>query len=239
MSDRRLEGRVALVTGASRGYGAAVAVRLAAEGAQVILAARTTGGLEETDDAVRRAGGTAATLVPLDLADGDAADRLGAAIYQRFRRLDILIGNAAVLGSLRPVGHFDPADWQRLMAVNLTANWRLMRSFDALLRQSDAGRAVFVTCGQAASFTPYWSAYAASKAALEVLARTWAAEVGRVTRLRVNLVDPGPMRTRLRAEAFPGEDRDSLKEPAAAAGLVADLAMPDCARNGEIVRFAE
>jgi NAD(P)-dependent dehydrogenase (short-subunit alcohol dehydrogenase family) len=231
----RLKGRVALITGASRGIGAAVARRFAAEGAQVILLARTPGALEEVDDQIRRDGGHA-TLVPLDLRDGNAIDQMGAALYQRFGRLDILVGNAGVLGGLSPVGHFALSDWSEVMAVNVGANWRLIRSFDALLRQSEAGRAIFVTSGVTKAITPYWGAYAASKAALETLAQTWAAEVAATTPLKINLVDPGIVRTRLRAEAFPGEDPLAHPAPDAITDVFVDLAAPDCQRTGEIVR---
>ncbi len=237
MAEGRLAGRVALITGASRGLGAALALRFAAEGARVVLVARTEGGLTEVDDAIRAQGG-AATLVPLDLAEQDAIDRVGLALYQRFGRLDILVGNAALLGSLSPAGHFQPADWNEVMAVNLTANWRLLRSFDQLLRQSDAGRAIFVTCAQARAHIPYWGAFAASKAALETVALTWAAEVGRITRLRVNLVDPGPMRTGLRAQAFPGEDPATLPDPRTRAEAFVELAAPECTRNGTLISAA-
>ena len=232
---RRLEGRLALVTGASRGIGAAVAKRFAAEGAQVILLARTQASLEEVDDEIRAAGGQA-TLVPLDLRDPDKIDQMGLALYQRFGKLDILVGNAGVLGGLSPVGHFALKDWNEVMAVNLTANWRLIRSFDALLRQSDAGRAIFTTSGVAHGITPYWGAYAASKAALETMVQTWASEVGRLTNLRANLVDPGVVATRMRVEAFPGENPGTLAQPESVTGLFVDLAAADCTRNGEIVR---
>jgi NAD(P)-dependent dehydrogenase (short-subunit alcohol dehydrogenase family) len=231
---RRLAGRVALVTGASRGIGRAVAVALAAEGAHVILVARTVGGLEETDDLVRAAGG-AATLVPHDLALHAGLDELGGRIAERFGRLDVLVGNAAVLGVLGPVHHMDPEVFERVMAVNVTANWRLIRSFDPLLRASDAGRAIFVTSGAARGPTPYWGAYAASKAALEMLALTYAGEVRR-TSIRVNLVDPGVVRTRMRAEAFPGENPNTLPPPESVAPAFVELALPSCRRHGEIVR---
>jgi NAD(P)-dependent dehydrogenase (short-subunit alcohol dehydrogenase family) len=233
-SPRRLQGRVALITGASRGIGAAVARRFAREGAHVVLVARTVGGLEEADDAVRAEGG-AATLVPLDLADLPKIDELGGAVAQRFRRLDILVGNAADLGTLSPTGHIDPAEWERVFKVNVTANWRLIRSFDALLRASDAGRAVFVTSAVAQTVPAYWGAYAASKAALEALARVYAAEVRR-TRLRVNLLDPGNVRTRMRAQAMPGEDPMTLPPPEAVTDTFVELAEPDCERHGERVR---
>jgi NAD(P)-dependent dehydrogenase (short-subunit alcohol dehydrogenase family) len=230
---RRLAGRVALITGASRGIGRAVAVAFAAEGAHVILIARTVGGLEETDDLVRRAGG-AATLVPHDLALHAAIDELGARVAQRFGRLDVLVGNAAVLGVLGPLHHMDPEVFERVMAVNVTANWRLIRSFDPLLRLSDAGRAIFVTSGAARGATPYWGAYSASKAALEMLALTYAGEVRR-TSIRVNLVDPGVVRTRMRAEAFPGENAKTLPPPESVAPAFVQLALPSCRRHGEIV----
>jgi NAD(P)-dependent dehydrogenase (short-subunit alcohol dehydrogenase family) len=230
----RLQGRIALITGASRGIGAAVARRIAAEGAHVVLLARTQGGLEEVDDQIRRDGGQA-TLVPLDLRDFDAIDQMGAALYQRFGRLDILVGNAGVLGGLSPIGHFALSDWAEVMAVNVTANWRLIRSFDALLRQSDAGRAIFVTSGVARSIFPYWGAYAASKAALETLARSWAAEVANTSPLKINLVNPGIVRTRMRSQAFPGENPQTLPAPEAITDVFVDLASPDCLLTGEIV----
>jgi len=231
---RRLDGRVALITGASRGIGAAVARRFAAEGATLVLVARTEGGLEETDDAVRARGGKA-TLVPLDLCDFDAIDRLGAAIHERFGRLDVLVGNAATLGGLRPLGHYTPDLWERTLALNVTANWRLIRAMDALLRACDAGRAIFVTSGITRAPTAYWGAYAASKAALEAMVLTYAAETLK-TNLRVNLVDPGVVRTRMRAEAMPGEDPLTLPPADAITEVFVELAEPTCARHGEIVR---
>jgi len=230
----RLDGRVALITGASRGIGAAVAKRFAAEGAHVILVARTAGGLEETDDAIRAAGHSPATLVPLDLARPDSADQLAASVYQRFEGLDILVGNAAVLGVLSPVGHLDPKTWDSVFAVNVTANWRLIRGFDPLLRRAEHGRAIFVTAGAARSAPAFWGAYAASKAALEALVQTYAREVER-TEVRVNLIDPGVVGTRLRATAFPGEDPATLPAPETVAEDFVALAAPDCARHGELV----
>ena len=230
----RLAGRIAVITGASRGIGAAVARRFAREGAHVVLVARTVGGLEEVDDAVRAGGGTA-TLVPLDLLDFAAIDRLGGTIAERHGRLDILVGNAATLGGLRPMGHFPTDEWERVFALNVTANWRLIRGFDALLRASDAGRAIFVTSGTARMSVAYWGAYSASKAALESMARIYAAEVVK-TSIRVNLLDPGEVRTRMRAEAMPGEDPMTLPHPDEIAGAFVDLATPDCRLNGEIVR---
>ena len=213
MTDKRLSGRIALVTGASRGIGRAVARRFAAEGARLILVARTSGGLEEADDEVRGAGGEPAMLVPLDICQGDLVDQLGAALHERFGRLDILVGNAAMLGGLRPVGHYPPDVWEDVIALNLTANWRLIRSLDPLLRLSDAGRAMFVTSGVTEGKPPaYWGAYTASKAALEALVCTYAAELKR-TNLKVNIIDPGASATNMRAEAFPGEDPNTLATP--------------------------
>jgi NAD(P)-dependent dehydrogenase (short-subunit alcohol dehydrogenase family) len=229
----RLAGRLALITGASRGIGAAVATRFAAEGAHVVLLARTVGGLEEVDDAIR-AGGGEATLVPLDLRDFDKIDQLGASLYQRFGRLDVLVANAGVLGTLSPMGHFDPKVWQEVMDVNVTANWRLIRSLDPLLRLSEAGRAVFVTCAAARAFTPYWGAYAASKAALEAMVRIYAGEVAK-TKLKVNLLDPGIVATRLRATGFPTENRDHMKRPEDVTDPFVTLAAADCALNGETI----
>jgi len=229
-----LAGRVALITGASRGIGAAVAKRFAAEGAKLILVARTVGGLEEVDDAVQ-AVGSSATLVPLDLRDAAQIDRLGATLFERFGRLDVLVGNAATLGVLSPLGHIDPPVWEEVMAVNLYANWRLIRSMDPLLRRSEAGRAIFVTAAQGSGVFPYWRAYAASKSALETMVRTYAGETSK-TRLRVNLLDPGIVRTALRRAAFPGENPDSLRAPEEAAPYFVELASAACTRHGELVR---
>ncbi|MDJ0942908.1 MAG: SDR family NAD(P)-dependent oxidoreductase [Kiloniellales bacterium] len=231
-SKGRLDGRLALVTGASRGIGAAVARRFAAEGAQMILTARTVGGLEEVDDQIRQGGGKPATLVPLDLRDFDRIDALGASLYERFGKLDVLVGNAGILGTLSPLGHGDPAAWQAVIDVNLTANFRLIRSLDPLLRRSDAGRAIFVTSGAAARPIPYWGAYATSKAALEMLIGIYAAETAK-TAVRVNLIDPGVVRTIMRAQAFPGEDPESLKPPEAITEAFVELAAADCTRQGE------
>jgi len=232
--DGRLAGRVALITGASRGIGAAVAKRFAAEGAQVILVARTVGAIEELDDEIRAAGG-AATLLPLDLRDFGKIDQTGAALYERFGRLDVLVGNAGVLGSLSPMGHFEPKTWAEVIDVNLTANWRLIRALDPLLRLSPAGRAIFTTCAAARDAVPYWGAYAASKAALETMVRIYAGEVAK-TNLKVNLVDPGIVRTRLRAQGFPGEDRATLRVPEDVTEPFVAAAAADCSRHGEILR---
>jgi NAD(P)-dependent dehydrogenase (short-subunit alcohol dehydrogenase family) len=235
MTTQRLEGRVALITGASRGLGAAIARAYAAEGAHVILVAKSTAALEEIDDQIRQAGHPAATLVPFDLANHNAIDEMGLSLFQRFGRLDILVGNAAVLNALSPASHVELKEWDRVMSVNLTANWRLIRSFDGLLRQSDAGRAIFVTCGVARNKTPYWGAYAASKAGLEALVLGWASEIERITKIKANLVDPGPMRTRMRKAAFPGEDPLTRRPPEDSVAPFVELALPDCTRHGEIV----
>ncbi|MXY41046.1 MAG: SDR family NAD(P)-dependent oxidoreductase [Rhodospirillaceae bacterium] len=230
-----LGGRIALITGASRGIGAAVAERFAAEGARLILAARTAGGLEEVDDRIAAASeGAKATLIPVDLADHDRIDEMAGAIADRFGRLDILVGNAAVLGGLAPLAHVEPERWAEAMNVNLTANWRLIRAFEPLLRRSPAGRAIFVTSGVTRETFPYWGPYAASKAALEALVRTWAAELDK-TDIRVNLLSPGVVRTRMRAEAMPGEDPTTLPPPESVAGLFVELASEKCRRNGETV----
>lgn len=233
---QRLAGRVALITGASRGIGAAVARRFAAEGAKLILAARTTAGLEEVDDAIRQSEGEAAraTLVPLDLLYPSEVDKLGPAIAERFGRLDILVGNAGVLGTLTPVHQIEPSEWDDVMALNLTANWRLIRNLDPLLRASDAGRAMFVSSGVAGG-RAYWGTYAVSKTALEALVQTWAQETAKTT-LRVNAIDPGGVRTTMRAAAFPGEDPMTLATPEEIAGVFVELAEPGCKRHGEVVR---
>ena len=230
----RLDGRIALITGASRGLGAAVAERFAAEGAQLILVARTQGGLEETDDRVRAVGGQA-TLVPLDLSNFDEIDRMAAAVAQRFGKLDILVGNAAQLPNLTPVGHLSPKDWQRTMDVNLTANWRLIRAFDQGLRLSDAGRVIMVTSGAAAGAFAYWGAYAASKAALETLVASYANEIKQTT-IRANLVDPGALRTEMRAQAFPGEDPATLRPPEDVTPVFVNLAEAACTLHGQVAR---
>ncbi|MBT6202774.1 MAG: SDR family NAD(P)-dependent oxidoreductase [Alphaproteobacteria bacterium] len=230
----RLDGRIALVTGASRGIGAAVARRFGAEGAQLVLVARTVGGLEEVDDDVRKAGGKPATLVPLDLADGDAIDRIGAALYERHGKLDVMVGNAAILGTLTPTGHIEPKIWQQAFDINVTSNWRLIRSMDPLLRQSDAGRAIFVTSGITAMNPAYWATYAATKAALEALVECWAGELGK-TGVKANLLDPGVLRTAMRARAFPGEDPKTLAEPDSIAEAFVRMALPSWTKNGERV----
>lgn len=227
-------GRVALVTGASRGIGAAVAVELARRGAHVVLLARTQGGLEETDDAVQEAGSTA-TLLPLDLADGTALDAVGPSIAERFGRLDVLVHCAAGLGKLTPVSHIQAKDWDGVAAVNLSATWRLIRTCAPLLQLSEAGRAVFVTDAVAATPRAYWGMYGATKAGMEHLVRSWVGET-RGTTLRVNLFDPGVVGTRLRAAAFPGEKRAGLPSPESVAPALANLCEPGEMRHGALVR---
>lgn len=232
---KQLAGRLALVTGASRGIGRAVAIGFAREGAHVILLARTVGGLEETDDAIRSIGG-AATLVTLDLRKSDKVDQLGPTIFQRWGKLDILVGNAGVLGPLSPLPHVTADAFAEVIDVNLTANWRLIRSLDPLLRRSDAGRAIFVSSGAATSNTAYWGPYSIAKAGLEALVRTWAAEL-ESTPVKVNLINPGPIRTGMRAKAFPGEDPGTLKTPEDLVPLFVRLASRDLAETGKLFKF--
>jgi NAD(P)-dependent dehydrogenase (short-subunit alcohol dehydrogenase family) len=231
---RRLENRVAVVTGASRGLGRAIALTLAKEGAHIIALARTQGGLEELDDEIKNIGGSA-TLVPSDIKDYAAIDRLGAAIFERWKKLDILIGNAGILGKLTPLGHVDPKVFEDVMAVNVTANWRLIRSLDPLLRAADAGRAVFVTSGAAQDPMPYWGPYSISKAALESLVRTYAAENNSTT-VRANCFSPGPTRTRMRAQVMPGEDPETLPTPEDVASQLVALCLPSFTDNGAVYR---
>ena len=229
-----LAGRVALVTGASRGIGAAVGKAYAKAGAHVVLTARNTAALEQIDDEIRTAGGSA-TLLPLDLLDHDKIDTLGPALAEKFGRLDIFVGNAGMLGALTPLGHVQAKEWDRVIDLNLNANFRLVRTLDPLLRASDAGRVIFVTSGAAEGFRAYWGAYAVSKAGLEALARSYKAETEK-TNLRVNLVDPGRVRTKMRAEAYPGEDPEMLATPEELTALFIELASPACNMHGERVR---
>lgn len=232
-----LEGKIALVTGASRGIGRASALALAQAGAHIVAVARTQGALEELDDEIKRLTGQGATLVPLDLSEGDSLDHLGLAIHQRFGRLDILLHAAAVLGGLTPVSHIDPGPWDKIVAVNLTASYRLIRATERLLRAAPAGRAIFVSTGRVARPKAFWGAYGATKAAMEHLVRTWADELENTT-IRAALLDPGAMRTKMRAEAMPGEDPMSLPEPSEIGPLVVELAQADLGLPHVTVSFA-
>jgi NAD(P)-dependent dehydrogenase (short-subunit alcohol dehydrogenase family) len=235
MTSGPLSGRVALVTGASRGIGRAAALALAKAGAHVIISARSVGSLESLDDEIRSSGG-AATLLPLDLRKGDRVDQIGPTIFQRWQRLDILIANAGILGPLSPLGHVTDDGFETTININLTANWRLIRTLDPLLKRSSAGRAVFVTSGAASGKYAYWGPYATSKAGLEALVKSWAAELEN-TDVRVNLVNPGAVRTAMRAKAFPGEDPMTLPAPEDLGPLFVELSSPECQRNGETVSF--
>lgn len=230
MNNNQLANKIALITGASRGIGAAVSQRFAAEGAHVILVARNTQDLEKIDDAIKAAGGKA-TLASLDLSVPAHIETLAASIAQRFGKLDILVGNAATLGTLTPLPHDSPENWRRVMELNVNANWELIRCFDIPLRNAQAGRAIFVTSGITERAAPYWGAYAASKAALENLVTTYAAEVCK-TNLRVNLLDPGRVRTQMRANAYPGEDPMTLPAPEDVTDAFVDLASEACDLHG-------
>jgi NAD(P)-dependent dehydrogenase (short-subunit alcohol dehydrogenase family) len=232
-----LKGRVALVTGASRGIGYFTALELAKAGAHVIACARTVGGLEELDDAIQKAGGSA-TLVPFDLTDMNAIDGLGQAIFERWGKLDILVANAGMLGIISPVGHIEAKVFEKVMTVNVTATWRLIRSVEPLLLKSDAGRALILSSSAAHKCKPFWGVYSASKAAVEALARTWAAEQQR-TALRVICVDPGATRTAMRAQAVPGEDKDALPHPSTVAEALLPLASADMQETGRIFQVRE
>ncbi|CAA2102908.1 putative oxidoreductase YciK [Methylobacterium bullatum] len=230
-----LDGRIALVTGCSRGIGRAAALALAEAGAHIVAVARTQGALEELDDAIRQVG-SSATLVPLDLTDFDAIDRLGLSIHERWKKLDVVVGNAGILGNLTPLGHVTPKTWSQVMDINVTANWRLLRSMDPLLRMSDAGRAVFVTSGASQKCKAYWGPYSVSKAALDALVRTYAAET-ETTPIRAMLLNPGPLRTSMRKAAMPGEDETTLKTPDDLAPHFVRLASPDWDQSGKIYDF--
>lgn len=227
-----LEDKVILVTGASRGIGYAAAIEAAKRGAHVIAVARTIGGLEDLDDEIQAMGG-ATTLVPLDLTDFDAIDRLGAAVFERWGRLDGLIGNAGLLGTLSPVPHLAPDEFEKVMAVNVTANFRLIRSFDLPLRKSDAGRLAFVSSGAAKHVRPYWGLYAATKAALDTLIKAYAGEMANST-VKANVFYPGQVRTAMRAKAMPGEDPNTLPTPADIAPSLVDLISPAFAETGKL-----
>ncbi|THK39763.1 SDR family NAD(P)-dependent oxidoreductase [Ensifer sp. MPMI2T] len=227
-----LKDRVALVTGASRGIGYFTALELAKAGAHVIACARTVGGLEELDDAIKAVGGSA-TLVPFDLADMAAIDKLGGAIHERWGKLDILVANAGVLGTISPIGHVEAKVFEKVMTINVTATWRLIRSVEPLLVKSDAGRALIVSSGAAHKCKPFWSPYSASKAAVEALARTWAHETQRLP-LRILSVDPGPTRTAMRAQAMPGEDPATVPHPSEVAAALIPLLGPDQTETGKL-----
>jgi NAD(P)-dependent dehydrogenase (short-subunit alcohol dehydrogenase family) len=234
---RPLADRIALVTGASRGIGFAAAVAVANAGAHIVAVARTVGGLEELDDVIKALGGSA-TLVPLDLRDYEGIDRLGLALHERFGRLDVLIGNAAILGPLSPLGHVESKAWADVMGINVTANWRLICATDRLLKFSNAGRVVFLSSGVTADAPAYWGPYTVSKSALEALARTYAAECAS-TAVRVNLFSPGPIRTRMRAQAMPGEDPMILETPEQVANKIVELCVPEMNENGRIYSYAK
>lgn len=238
MTDSKpLVGRVVLVTGASRGIGYASAVKLAQAGAHIIAIARTQGGLEDLDDAVKAAGSDA-TLVPMDLKTPDGLDQLAAIILERWGRLDGLFGNAGMLGDIMPAQQIDPKTFDDVFSVNMTANYRLIRAMDPLLRAAPAGRALFVTSGVAQTHRAYWSAYAASKAALEAYVSCWAKETD-ITKIRVNLLNPGATRTAMRGKAMPGEDGSTLPNPSDVAALVLDMLSPNYTENDKIISFRD
>lgn len=230
--NKELAGKVVLVTGASRGIGYQAALEAARRGAHIVAVARTVGGLEELDDEIQEAG-SSSTLVPLDLRDGDAIDRLGAAIFERWGHLDGLVANAGLLGVLSPVPHIKPDEFDKVMAVNVTANFRLLRSLDLLLRQSEAGRAVFVSSSSARSARPFWGLYAASKAALDAMIKSYAGELSQ-SNVKANIFYPGSVRTAMRAKAMPGEDPNTLPQPSAIAPQLIDLLSPKLAENGKL-----
>ena len=230
-----LADRIALVTRASRGIGAALALELAKAGAHIVAVARTVGALEELDDKIKAEGGSA-TLVPLDVKDSDGIARLALALNERYGRLDVLVGNAGVLGPLSPLDHYQPKDWDNLFAVNVTANWQLIRTMDPLLKRSQAGRAVFLTSAVAYKGRAYWGPYAAAKAALDALVRSYAAECA-TTNVRANLFAPGPTRTRMYLGAFPGIDPQTLPTPEEVAKGIVPLCLPDCTESGKIYDF--
>jgi NAD(P)-dependent dehydrogenase (short-subunit alcohol dehydrogenase family) len=232
---KSLSNRIALVTGASRGIGYAAAQALAREGAHVVATGRTVGGLEELDDAIKALGGTA-TLVPFDMRDHEAIAKLAVALNERYGRLDILIGNAAVGGPNSPLPHVQPKDWDEVLAVNVTANWQLIRHLDPLLRASDAGRVVLISSGAAANARAYRGPYSVSKAALEALGRTYAAETAN-TPVRVNLWAPGPTRTRMRAAVMPGEDPMTLPTAEQVAETIIPLCLPSFQETGKIYDY--
>ena len=231
--EKRLDGKISLITGASRGIGAAVAVKYASEGSHVIVAARSATELESVDDEIKKVNGTC-TIVPIDLTDYEKIDQLGALIYERFKKVDVVVGNAAQLGHLSPMHQIDPKVWEKTIALNLNANFRLLRSMDPLLRMSDNGRAIFVTSSVVKSDSPYWGAYAVSKAGLEKLVTTYASEVQQ-SNIRVNLVDPGQVDTQMLSEAMPGMDMSDIKKPSDITETFIKLAEDSCESNGELL----
>jgi NAD(P)-dependent dehydrogenase (short-subunit alcohol dehydrogenase family) len=230
-----LSNKIALVTGASRGIGAALALQLAEAGAHIVAVARTVGALEELDDKITAAGSTA-TLVPLDVKDMDGIARLALALHERYGRLDVMVGNAGVLGPLSPLGHVEPKDWDNLMAVNATANWQLIRTMDPLLKAAPAGRTVFITSALSWKGQAYSGAYAASKAALNALVQIYAAETA-TTNVRVNAFSPGPTRTRMHAAGWPGVDPETLPTPEDVAKAIVPFCLPDCTDSGKVYDF--
>jgi NAD(P)-dependent dehydrogenase (short-subunit alcohol dehydrogenase family) len=236
MAEGRLRGRVALITGASRGIGRAVALLFAREGAHLILCARTQGALEELDDKILELTGDNATLVPLDLCNFDAIDHMAAAVFERFKRLDVLVGNAGLLTSLTPMSQVKPKDWDEVININLTANYRLLRSFDPLIRASDAGRVIFVSSTVTQGTWPFWGAYAVSKAGLETMVKIYASE-NKNNNIKANILNPGPTRTTMRPIAYPGEDPENIKPPEDVTEYFLQLAEASCDLNGEIVQI--
>ena len=232
-----LSGRHALVTGASRGIGRSAALSLAKAGAHVIAMARTTGALEELHDDIKSLGGTA-TLIPVDLTNGEAIEQLAPALDQRFGKLDIFVANAGALNDLTPITDVDAKIWNGLLAINLTANWHLTKVLDPLLRQSDAGRVVYVSTGTTESFKPFWGAYTVSKAGLEALAKTYANEIENST-INANILNPGATRTSMRAKAMPGEDPETLPHPDEVADLIVEMCTPEYAKNGARINYRE
>jgi len=232
-TNAEFEGRIALVTGATRGIGRAIARALARDGVHVIALGRVKGALEELYDDIKHEGGTA-TLVELDLTNGDDIDALGPSLLRRWDKLDIFIGNAGILGPLSPLTHIPPDDWQRVIDINLTANWRLLRTLDPLLKRSDAGRVILVSSGASSGKYAYWGPYAVSKAGTEALAMTYAQEVENSS-VRINLINPGPIATRMRAKAFPGEDQKTLHTPDDIAPMFVEFTRPSCTKNGELL----
>jgi len=235
MTKHRLKDRVALITGASRGIGRAVALAFACEGAHVIAVGRNRGALEELDDEIQQSGG-AVTLLRLDITNGDKIDGLGPTVLEKFGKLDVFIGNAGLLGPLSPLSHVSERDWHQVLDINLTANWRLLRTLDPLLRLSDAGRVVLVTSGAAHRCRAYWGPYSVSKAAIEALGKTYAAEI-ESTNVRLNLVNPGPVATAMRAKAMPGEDPETIPQPEDLTETFITLSLPACTQNGQVVDY--